>query len=185
MVARKRRRVRVLASHFACCGKAAKTRRTGIGSRVLLLSVTARAWNGENEWPVKDAADERIVLRALVKLDGPRSRTEARLPLRGRRQGALGSSEPGGRSRACPRTRLGALARTATGEAGASGKPSAATSRTALSPRTRAPRGAAPREPAAPHRRRRRRASGSLLSTCAASSWLGTLRRCGSGVYGW
>ena len=35
---------------------------------MLLLSVTARAWNGPRDWPVEDEADERLVRRALAGL---------------------------------------------------------------------------------------------------------------------
>ncbi len=58
---------------------------------MLLLSVTARAWNGENEWPVKDAADERIVLRALVKLDAYKAEHDAAFLLAADGKGSLGS----------------------------------------------------------------------------------------------
>lgn len=63
---------------------------------MLLLSVTNLAWNGAKDWPVEDAADERIVLRALVKLDAHKADHDAAFLLVADPRGSLGSWSLGG-----------------------------------------------------------------------------------------
>ena len=58
---------------------------------MITLSVTALARNGPKDWPVEDAADERIVLRALVKLDAFKADHDAAFLLVADPRGSLGS----------------------------------------------------------------------------------------------